>query len=98
MTQKKLSHHYGWPKQTTNSVIRSLRQKEYVALLPEQTDRREKKVILTEKGQAYAQEILTPLFRLEDRVYENIQKERLEEMVRTLKLFITLFEKELEEE
>ena len=37
-----------------------------------------------------------PLFALEDRVFGNIQKERLEEMMNTLKLFITLFEKELE--
>lgn len=98
MTQKKLSRHYGWPKQTTNSVIRSLRQEGYVILLPEQSDRREKKVILTEKGKKHAEEVLMPLFQLEDRVYGNIQRERLEDMTRTLQLFITLFEKELEQE
>ena len=96
MTQKSISHHYGWPKQTTNSVIRSLKQEGYVALIAEQADKREKRVILTEKGRCHAEKVLTPLFQLEDRVYGNIQKERLEDMVRTLQLFIILFEKELE--
>lgn len=96
MTQKKISHYYGWPKQTTNSVIRSLKKDGFVDLIPELTDKREKKVVLTEKGQMHARELLMPLFQLEDRVFGNIQRERLEEMMGTIKLFITLFEKELE--
>lgn len=96
MTQKKISQYYGWPKQTTNSVIRSLKQEDLIILMLEDSDKREKRVVLTEKGQAHAKEMLMPLFALEDRVFGNIQKERLEEMMNTLKLFITLFEKELE--
>ena len=69
-----------------------------ILLLPETADKREKKVILSEKGEQYAKEVLTPLFRLEDRVFGNIQEERLQEMMNTIKLFITLFEKELEQE
>lgn len=98
MTQKKISQYYGWPKQTTNSVIRSLKQEGLVVLLPAENDKREKKVILTEKGQIHAKELLTPLFSLEDRVFGNIEADRLQEMMRTLQLFITLFEKELERE
>ena len=96
MTQKKISQYYGWPKQTTNSVIRTLKQDELVVLMPETGDKREKKVILTEKGQTRAKELLTPLFQLENRVFGNMQEERLQEMMNTIKLFITLFEKELE--
>ena len=98
MTQKKISQYYGWPKQTTNSAIRTLKQEGMILLLPETADKWEKKVILSEKGEQYAKEVLTPLFRLEDRVFGNIQEERLQEMMNTIKLFITLFEKELEQE
>ena len=37
MTQKKISQYYGWPKQTTNSVIRSLKQEDLIILIPEDT-------------------------------------------------------------
>lgn len=50
MTQKKISQYYGWPKQTTNSAIRTLKQEGMILLLPETADKREKKVILSEKG------------------------------------------------
>lgn len=89
---------YGWPKQTTNSVIRSLKKEDFVALIPESADKREKRAVLTEKGMHYAKDLLTPLFQLEDRVFENIQQERLEEMMNTIQLFIILFKKELEQD
>ena len=50
MTQKKISQYYGWPTQTTNSAIRTLKQEGMILLLPETADKREKKVILSEKG------------------------------------------------
>lgn len=96
LTQKKISQYYGWPKQTTNSVIRSLNQKGLLELLPSDTDRREKKITLTEIGRSYTEALLRPLFALEARVYDSMREERLLEMLHTLKLFITLFEAELE--
>lgn len=98
LTQKRISRYYGWPKQTTNSVTRALQQQGLVALTPGETDRREKLVTLTEAGRRYAEELLQPLAALEDRVYGDMDEGRLRDMLRTLRLFTILFEKELEQD
>lgn len=68
MTQKKICICTGLAKQTVNSVIRSLKEDEYIEFVPGCADRREKQVTLTGKGIAYSKELLTPLRELEHRV------------------------------
>ena len=58
-------------------------------------DRREKHVRLTHEGAAYAAELLTPLYKLESTVVEIIGAERIREMMNTIKLYNTVFEKEV---
>ena len=53
VTQKKICICTGLTKQTVNSVVRSLKEDGYIELAPGLEDRREKQIILTEKGIAY---------------------------------------------
>ncbi len=50
---------------------------------------------LTDEGAAYAKELLTPLYKLESTVVEMIGAERIREMMNTIKLYNTVFEKEV---
>lgn len=95
MTQKKICTCTGMTKQTVNSVIRSLKDKGYVELVPGHGDRREKQILLTEKGAVYSDELLTPLRELEHRVLQIMGSDRVRQMIDNITLFNTVLEKEM---
>lgn len=95
MTQKKICICTGLAKQTVNSVIRSLKEQGYVELSPGNGDRREKQILLTEKGIVYSSELLTPLRELEHRVLQIMGSDRVRQMVDNITLFNTVLEKEM---
>lgn len=59
-------------------------------------DRREKHAALTPAGQAYAHELLEPLYALEDTVFARMGDARVQEMMDAIALFNLIFEKETE--
>ena len=95
-TQKAISDYAGLPKQTVNTVIRALRTEGYVTLSPASGDRREKNAVLTPAGQAYARELLEPLYAHEDAVFARMADARVQEMMDAIALFNMIFEKETE--
>lgn len=95
-TQKAISDSAGLPKQTVNTVVRALRAEGYVTLSPASGDRREKHAVLTPAGQAYAHELLEPLYALEDTVFARMGDARVQEMMDAIALFNLIFEKETE--
>lgn len=95
MTQKKICNSTGLTKQTVNNVIRSLKKEGYVTLSPGSGDKREKQVSLTEKGASYSRELLTPLQELEHRVMQIMGSERVQQMIDSITLYNTVFEKEM---
>lgn len=97
LKQKQIAENYGLQKQTVNTVIKTLAQRELVRLVPSETDKREKIVLLTHSGKAYAQKLISPLRQIEEKVYKNIGAERLQAMYETEELFNLLLEKELNE-
>ncbi len=96
MTQKKICICTGLAKQTVNSVIRSLKEDKYIELVPGSEDRREKQVILTEKGISYCSKLITPLREMEHRALQIMGNDRVQQMVDNITLFNTLLEKEME--
>lgn len=95
MTQKKICIGTGLTKQTVNSVIRALKENGYIELAPGKEDRREKQVTLTEKGIAYAKELIAPLREMERRVLRIMGSDRAQQMVDNITLFSTLLEEEM---
>ena len=96
ITQKRIAEVTGLSKQTVNTVIRALKERDYLALSAGEGDRREKLVRLTPSGQAYSAKLLAPLYTLENGVVELIGMERIREMMNNIQLFNTVFEKEME--
>ncbi len=60
ITQKTIADYTGLSKQTVSTVMRTLKAEGLVSLRAGESDHREKKVYLTQKGTLYASEILTP--------------------------------------
>ena len=96
-TQRKIADYTGLSKQTVSTVMRALKEEGIVSLSAGDQDRREKYVQLTEKGAAYADELLASLYALENRVYDLIGSDRMKQMVDSITLYNTVFEKELED-
>lgn len=87
---------YGLPKQTVNSCIKDLKDKNYVLLQANPQDKREKIVTLTEPGILFSKDKLDSLFRIEEFICRNISSENFVQAIETRELFNTLFEKEME--
>ncbi len=98
MTQKKICTCTGLTKQTVNSVIRSLKEEKYIELAPGLEDRREKQILLTEKGAAYCRELIAPLQELEHRVLQIMGSDRVQQMIDNITLFNTVLETEMEKD
>lgn len=97
-TQKKIADLTGLSKQTVGTVMRGLKQAGLVSLSPGEEDHREKYVRLTEAGLRHAQETLSPLYALENRVFAMIGEARVRQMVDTISLFNAVFEKEMQKQ
>ncbi len=76
--------------------MRGLKDEGYVSLSVGTGDRREKYICLTEQGNTYAGEMLAPLYRLENRVFDLIGEERIRQMMDAVSLFNTVFEREMQ--
>ena len=76
--------------------MRALKAEGLVSLQAGESDRREKRVYLTQKGTLYAAEVLSPLHTLEQRVFDIMGAERMKQMTDAITLFNLVFEKEVE--
>lgn len=65
VTQKDICKELAAPKQSINNLIISFEREGYIALNPSVTDKREKSIFLTGKGEEYAKEMLEPLLKIE---------------------------------
>lgn len=97
-TQKNISENYGLPKQTVNHCIRNFENESYLRLETSKQDKREKSIFLTEKGESFARNILTPLFEIEAYICRNISADKFMQAIETRELFNTLFEKAMKKE
>lgn len=96
LTQKRISLYTGLAKQTVSSVIQTLKKENIIILLPSITsDKREKLVVLTDKGKQYCKELLTPLYVVEERTFELMGEDRVKQMVDSINLFNTILDKEM---
>lgn len=95
ITQKMIADYTGIPKQTVNTVIKGLLEQEYVILTCGKNDRREKLVVLTDEGRKFGEELLAPLYDMEEKVFHIMGEERVQQMIDSIFLFNTVFEKEM---
>ncbi len=90
-TQKQISKRWLIPKQTVNAVLKDFEKKEYIKLIPVESDKRNKKIQLTPSGNAFAHEVITKLHDRELYVMEQMGLEAIKEMNVQLGTFVNLF-------
>lgn len=90
-TQKQISRDTHYPKQTVNLVVKSFWEDGYVELKEIPTDRRQKYIVLTEKGRKHCEEVVAPLWEKEECALADMGKNESEELVRLLELYCNLY-------
>ena len=93
-TQSQLANIWLIPKQTLNTVIRSLMEKGYVILKAGQ-NQKEKLVYFTQAGQEYASRVLQDVYRMEDQAIAQIGTQQFLRMVEITRDFTLAFEQEV---
>ncbi len=92
-TQKKISEEWGLPKQSVNTIIRDFQKKGYIELLTG-SNKKEKLVIFTDKGNTFANEILEPILAMEERILQRIGEEESRQVENTMAKFADIFSEE----
>lgn len=95
LTQKQISENFGMQKQTVNTVVKKFINQGYLQLNASQADKREKILIFTDCGKAFADSIIDPIIKIENKVYGILGEEKVKLLYETLDLFNLLFEREL---
>ena len=78
ITQQELCRQCFFAKQTVNTAITSLSQNGYVELEAIPGTRNQKKILLTEAGNALAKSTIEPLIEAESLAYSTLSREELE--------------------
>ena len=71
-TQIEISNDWKLPKTTVNTVIKDIQKDGYVELVPIKGKRREMSIVLTESGKAFADNVLSDLYKKEAEVYKSL--------------------------
>ncbi len=90
-TQIEISNDWELPKTTVNTVIKEMQKDGYALLVPIKGKRREMSIVLTESGKAFADNVLSDLYKKEAEVFKSISTDEqeivkvLEKLARKLK-------------
>ena len=71
-SQKEISESWDLPRTTVNTIIKELENDGYIALKQIKGEKRELNVSLIDKGKEYANNLLKDLYRIEEKVFNEI--------------------------
>lgn len=96
LTQKQVREEFEIPKQSVNNIITALKNDGHIILTSSTEDKREKLICLTDQGRSYAQELLAPLFAVEDAVMKKMGHPMVQQMIDTTVAYCSYLEQEME--
>ena len=90
-TQKSISQMWSIPKQTVNTILKDFSANGYIELSTDKEDKRNKLIMLTPNGKAYAGKIVEALHKRELFAIDRMGLENITRMNDDTELFISLF-------
>jgi len=94
-SQKRICDEWSVPRTTLNTIVQEYIGKGYIRLVS--TGHKEKEIVLTDVGKAFAEEILTPIFIAEEKALEPFLKtmfvEQAEDLAERIKTEFNQIEK-----
>jgi DNA-binding MarR family transcriptional regulator len=98
VTQKQICENSKIPKQSINNVIITLKNDGYISIIPGDKDKREKFIVLTEKGRGYMQEKFAPLLEIEERALQKMGTELVRQLITSATAYGDFLEQEMSKE
>ncbi len=95
LTQKQIADSHRLLKQTVNNIITDLKKNDYVVLMTDPSNKREKLVELTNKGMQFAKKYVAPFMDMENIVMERMGEEKAQQMIEAMQLYGDLFKEEM---
>ena len=87
-TQKTITQKTCLPKQTVNAIIKIFNNNEIIERLVESSsDKRNKIIVLTEKGKKYADDIMSKVREVEYKALDSLGEKKCEELVKIVALY-----------
>lgn len=96
-SQQDICDIWSLPKQTVNSVVSNLTKKGYVFLEVVPGTRNRKIIRLTESGRAFGENIVTLIYKAEERTIEKMSEEERQTCISLLGKYIGFLREELNE-
>ena len=96
-TQRELCSIWHYPPQTVNSALKSLEKKGLIALEHSPGNRRNKQIVLTEKGKASMQTIISPLVFAERRAFQGLEDTERAALLSLTRKYTDLLQTEIDE-
>ena len=91
-TQKLICEETHYPKQSVNLIVKSFWQAGYITLEELPADRRNKRIVLTAKGQNYAARTVAPLWKIDEDATLRLTAQEREELLRLLSVYAAAYE------
>ena len=82
ITQAMIVERMAVAKQTINNVIIELCEKKYIKKVSDKDDKRVKILVFTEKVKIYADEFLKPLIDFNEKLYDKLGEEKINQMTK----------------
>ncbi len=86
-TQKDICERMSANKQTINSIITRFDKKGFISYAEVKEDRRNKRILLTEKGKSYAKDIIPPTADAENLAMADMPLDKIAELVKITTVF-----------
>ncbi len=96
-TQRELCSAWHYPPQTVNSALKSLEKQELIVLNSILGNKKNKLVVLTEKGKEVTEKVISLLVLAEQRSFQGLKKEERETLLSLTQKYTELLRNEINE-
>lgn len=96
-SQQDICDMWSLPKQTVNSVVANLRQKDYIYLEVVPGTRNRKIIRLSESGKEFGEKIISRIYDAEQRTFARMSKEERQTCVDLIGKYVSLLREEINE-
>lgn len=96
LSQKQLCGMMNVSKTTVNTIVNKMVRQDYVHLQFSGDSRKEKVILLTERGEKLIAEMIAPLVEMEIAAFSAVAKEDLHALIRSLNIYHEQMEKQIE--
>ena len=94
-TQRELCSGWLYPPQTVNSALKGLEKKEIIALEPVPGNKKNKQIVLTEKGKEFTQKMIAPLILAEKKTFQGMKEEERKALLDLTRNYVGLLQENI---